>query len=207
MVGLYLVKAKHAILRWCDGKDKIGSRAEVVALQQEVARLAPAFPQELLPAGTVPIERLLEDVKLLSTAFSELRPADTATLISAGDSTAIEKRIRVTDEDITQLLTEETTSTEARMTLLVKKPDYLGQSKWDFKHGENALEARISDLDWLGQFQAGQIELKPGDALMAMVRSEVAFGFEGNVVETRHEIVEIIGVVPSAAGDQKDLLQ
>jgi hypothetical protein len=58
IVGQYLVLGKHAILRSLDDKDNIGSRAEIIELQQEIARLAPQPPQELLPAGTVPVERL-----------------------------------------------------------------------------------------------------------------------------------------------------
>lgn len=206
LVGQYLVRSKHAILRWLDGKDRIGSRMEVIELQEEIARLAPAAPRELLPAGTVPIERLLADVQLISIGVAELRPEDSASLISAIDVTPVEKRIRVTDDDITQLLTQETTSTEAPMTLLVKKPDYLGNSKWEFKHVDHALEARIADLEWLARFQNGQVDLKPGDALNAIVKSEIARGFEGNIVETRHEVLKVLAVVPSAAGEQETLL-
>jgi hypothetical protein len=206
LVGQYLVKSKHAILRWLDGKDKIGSRTEVLELQREIAQLAPAAPHELLPAGTVPIDRLLEDVQSISIGVSELRHEDSAILISAIDVTPVEKRIRVTDDDIAQLLTQETTSTEAPMTLLVKKPDYLGNSKWEFKHGDNAIEARIVDLEWLARFQSGQVDLKPGDALNAIVTSEMALGFEANLVEARHEIVKVLGVVPSDSGDQESLI-
>src|SRR5258705_3940036 len=45
LFGQYLVRGKHVILRWLDGRDKIASRAEVIELQQEIARLAPAAPQ------------------------------------------------------------------------------------------------------------------------------------------------------------------
>lgn len=206
LFGQYLVRGKHAMLRWLAGRDKVGSRADVIELQQEFARLAPPMPQELLPPGTVPIERLLLDLQLVSVAVAELRPEDSATLISAIDVTPVEKRIRITSEDVAQLLTEETTSATSPMTLLVKKPDYLGISKWEFKHGDHPLEARIADLDWLARFQSGQIELKPGDALQAIVKSEVARGFEGNIVETRHEVLKVLGVIPSAAGNQEPLV-
>lgn len=205
LVGQYLVRAKHAILRAIEGKDKISSRSELTELQQEIAGLAPAVPQELLPPGTVPIERLLVDMQLISIAVAELQPRDSATLASAIDVTPIEKRIRISDQDITQLLTQNTTSSQAPMTLLVKKPDYLGNSKWDFKSGDRSLEARILDLEWLAQFHAGQIDLKPGDALSAIVKSETAMGFDGNIVETRHEVLKILAVVPSVAGEQSSL--
>jgi hypothetical protein len=148
----------------------------------------------------------LIDIQLVSIAVSKLQTQDSATLVSSVDATEIEKRIRVTDEDIVQLLTQETTSTEAPMTLLVKKPDYLGNSKWEFKHGEHALDGRILDLEWLARFQSGQIELKPGDALQAVVKSATATGFDGTIVETRHEVLRVLGVVPSTPGEQDKLV-
>jgi hypothetical protein len=206
LVGQYLVRAKHAMLRKLEGKDKIASRAEVIELQDEIAALAPPIPQELLPPGKVPVERLLLDIQMISIAVTELRPEDSATLVSSVGATPIEKRIRVSDEDIVQLLTQDTTSTEAPMTLLVKKPDYLGHSKWEFKHGDRALEARILDIDWLATFQSGQIELKPGDALQAIVKSVTATGFDGEIVDTQHEVLKVLGVVPSTSAEQDKLM-
>jgi hypothetical protein len=205
LVGQYLVRAKHAMLRKLEDKDKISSRTEIIELQEEIAALAPPVPQELLPPGTVPPARLLADIQLISIAVSELRPEDSAALVSAVDATPIEKRIRVSNEDIVQLLTQETTSSEAPMMLLVKKPDYLGQSKWDFKHGDHALEARILDAEWLARFQDGQIDLKPGDALHPIVRSTTAIGFDGEIVETRHEVLKVLGVVKNVISGQDPL--
>lgn len=152
-----------------------------------------------------PREQLFEDVRLIAIAVAELRPEDSATLVSAIDETPIEKRIRLSSEEIAALLTEETTITQAPMNLLVKKPDYLGFSKWEFKHGDRPLEASIKDYEWLRRFQSGEIVLRAGDALRAIVKSEVARGFEGNIVETRHEIVTVLDVVPVAGGDQREL--
>lgn len=146
------------------------------------------------------------DMQLISIAVAELQSHDSATLASAIDVTPIEKRIRITDEDIAQLLTQDTTSSKAPMTLLVKKPDYLGNSKWDFKNGDRSLEARVVDLEWLARFQAGHIDLKPGDALKAIVKSEIATGFDGNIVETRHEVLKVLAVVPSGTGEQGGLV-
>ena len=159
-----------------------------------------------LPPGTIPIERLLVDIRLLSIGVAELRPEDSAALISAIDETPIETRVRITSEEITELLTQETTVTEAPMTLLVKKPDYLGYSRWEFRHGDHPLEAKISDLEWLARFQEGRVALKPGDALRAVVRTEVARGFEGNIVDERHEVLKVLDVVPTTSAEQDKLL-
>jgi hypothetical protein len=201
LVGQYLVKSKHTILRWLDGKDRVESRTEVLELQREIAQLAPSAI-ELLPAGTVPIDRLLQDVQLILIGVSELRPGDSAILISAIDATPIEQGLKITSDDIATLLTDEVTATQAEMTLLVKKPDYLGQSRWEFRHADGPLEARISGAHWLEQFQDGRVALKPGDALHAIVRTEIARGFEGSIVDTRHEVVKVLAVVPIAPGEQ-----
>jgi hypothetical protein len=40
---------------------------------------------------------------------------------------------------------ETVTFPAAQMILAVKKPDYLGDSKWDLRHGRRSIAAKIED--------------------------------------------------------------
>ncbi len=62
----------------------------------------------------------------------------------------------------------------AEMILAVKKPDYLGTSKWDLRHGKRTIQAKIEDEDWLRRFQNRQEDVRPGDALRCNVSIEQA---------------------------------
>lgn len=203
LVGQYLVRAKHAMLRWLDGRETIASRSELQDLQHAVARELPSPVAGHLQLPTAPpLARLLRDVQGMSEALHELGPGDTATLQGDGLTTAFNKGLELSSSRIEDLLTDETTVSESELRLLVKKPDYLGRSRWEFRYDQHVIEARIDDDDWLAAFRVGQVVLRPGDALQALVRSEVRSGFEGSVVSTRFTIVRVFRVVRGIQDEQ-----
>ena len=93
-----------------------------------------------------------------------------------------------------ELLTREVNSNESIMILKVRKPDYLGESKWEFVL-DRGFDAKIIDIDWLNRFQNRIEDVRPGDAIRANVRTEIRYGYEGEVVGVRHTIVKVIEVV------------
>jgi len=77
----------------------------------------------------------------------------------------------------------------------VKKPDYLGTSKWIFKHSGHPIDAKILDKEWLDQFQTKTVSVQPGDSLRAVVREETLYGYDNEIVGTNYEIVKVIAVI------------
>ena len=143
LIGQYLVRGKHQLLKWLDGRPKITTRAEVLGLQQELQALAPVeITDRLLPPAPIAIEGLLWDIEAVSRAVVELRPEDSAQFISRYEETRIETGLRITPDEIELLLTEEVVRSESELILLVKKPDYLGNSMWEFRLGESETSKR-----------------------------------------------------------------
>jgi hypothetical protein len=206
LVGQYLVRGKQILLGWLDGKPTIESRGEILGLRQALLAAAPDSVEALqLPAQPIPVARLLEDLRALSEGVAPLLPTDAADFEVGGETSRIETRFRISSEEIETLLTEQTLESTAEMVLLVKKPDYLGRSRWEFKLGEQAIEAKMLDEAWLELFRTGTIILKPGYALRATVKSEMAMGFEGAVVGTRYEVLRVLGVITPDALTQARL--
>lgn len=207
LVGQYLVRAKHKALRWLDRNPQITARAQVLELQRELMEDAPAIENNrlLLPAP-IPPSQLLEDVRALSEAMAELGPEDRATYEGEGETTKVTAPRELSSEQIETLLTEDVAVQEGEMILLIKKPDYLGNSRWEFRLEERIVEAKVLDEAWLGRFHAGKIPLRPGDALRAVVRAEAHRGFEGNVVSTKYFILLVREVVHEDRSRQGDLL-
>ena len=79
------------------------------------------------------------------------------------------------------------------MILKIKKPDYLGDSKWQFKHGKKTMEMKILDDAWLNRFRMKQVTIAPGDSLRAIVKSEVKYDFSNDVISEKHEILKMLG--------------
>lgn len=207
LVGQYLVRAKHSALRWLERNPQITARAQVLELQQELMRDVPAVEQnQLLLPAPIPPSQLLEDVRALADAMAELGPEDSVTYEAGGETTEVVAPRELTSEQIETLLTEDVAVQEGEMILLVKKADFLGNSKWEFRLDDRIIEAKVLDEAWLGRFHAGKVSLRPGDALRAQVRAEAHRGFEGNVVSTKYFVLLVRGVVHDDQMQQGDLL-
>ena len=204
--GQYLVRGKHVILRWLDGRRSIRDRQELVQLQQDLIALTPQPITQLLPPAPIPPARLLEGIKRIVDATEELRDTDTVRYVSPQEAeTALPRELRLTSEDVEQLLTQEVIRTESRLQLLIKKPDYLGNSRWEFRFDDRVIEGKVLDEPWLRSFRAGHVPLRPGDALDADVRAELYRGFEGQPVTTHYFIEHVHGVVHGQEVTQIDL--
>ena len=102
-------------------------------------------------------------------------------------------------------VTKETISSELTMILKIKKPDYLGDSQWQFKHGKNTMSVKILDENWLSQFRSRQITISPGDSLRATVRSESKYDSNYEVISEKYEVIQVIEVIQAEVNIQQKL--
>lgn len=193
-VGAYLVKAKYAVIRWTEQED---APAQLPALRQEIQRIASEtdvrhFPDYLppSPAALVNAMRDIQGVK------ERLIDGDRATMITPTGEIEMNLSIRWPIEDIEALAVARTIEQpEARMILAVKKPDYLGTSKWELRHGKRTVQAKIEDDVWLRRFQNRQIDVRPGDALQCIVRIEHLYGHDNELLSERYTITGVEAVL------------
>ena len=81
---------------------------------------------------------------------------------------------------------ETVTFPAAQMILAVKKPDYLGDGKWDLRHGRRAISARIEDGAWLRRFQSREVDVRPGNSLRCEVRIGNLYGYDNELLTERY---------------------
>ena len=93
------------------------------------------------------------------------------------------------------------------MILKVKKPDFLGNSQWDFKFDNRTITARILDEKWLEDFRNGVFLIQPNDAILAKVIIEVHYGFDNDVVSTTYKIVSVDEVIHPKTPRQNNLFE
>jgi hypothetical protein len=203
LVGQYLVKAKHALLEWLEKHDTVSAYSDLDALEDELLQLAGATDVLHIPAYTpVPRKALLEDLKEVGDATRELNPRDRVSYESPVGETPIRPGFHITSEEIEDLLTAETHSGTGELILLVKKPDYLGSSMWEFRLDGRLIEARMLDEDWLAAFRARRVDIRPGDGLRATVQVDLKRGADGSIVALKysvlqvHDILENVGNLP-----------
>lgn len=206
-VGRYLVKAKYIVLKFMEDKTKITTREEIQQLEKHLLKSAEETDIIHFPSY-VPIQRrnLLPNIEKLTKALSHLTENDKAIYISAEGETIMNAEFRFIPEEIEELLTQKTLTSQSDMILKVKKPDYLGESQWEFRHGTHPIFAKILDSNWLVTFQSREYDVRPGDSLRAIVETQVKYGFDNEVVATHYYIIKVNEIIRMPPMDQLGLL-
>ncbi len=129
-VGKYLVRAKYAILRWAD--DESPSK-NLPALAREIQGIATETDIKHLPDYQPPTPTaLLNALRDFQGVKERLSAGDRAIYISPDESPIeLNLSVKLDVESIEAMAVKETLQFPiAPMILAVKKPDYLGDSKW-----------------------------------------------------------------------------
>ncbi len=187
-VGNYLVKAKYMMLRWIDNDT---DPRDLNFLANEIQELAKnSDVRHIGDYPPVKPEALVNAIKEFENVKGHLVEGDEASMILPDEEPAhFDLSIRLDVEGIEALAVRETqTHMVPSMVLVVKRPDYLGSSMWDFRHGKKSLSASMEDVEWLQEFQARNVDIKPGDALRCSVRMEISYGHDNEVVKERHYV-------------------
>lgn len=204
IIGHFLVIAKHKILDWCEERTTIDNYAEVKKLGNDIKNLAQETDIKLLPAyGQIDTPNLLSGIAKIRDAVSPLDANDKATFSSPNRTSKFNPNLIVTDAIIKEIVTKTTLTNKGEKIIKVKKPDYLGSSKWTFKYGNSTIEAKINHHEWLGKFQSGKILLTPGDSLRVTLYEAVMYGFDNEVVHTDYEVLTVHEVVYGPSDDRQ----
>jgi hypothetical protein len=140
---------------------------------------------------------LLEAARDFEAVKNQLSPGDKAFYLPRdSDPLELNLSVRWDLEDIEAMAVKETvTFPAAPMILAVRKPDYLGDSKWDLRLGKRAISAKIEDAAWLRRFQSREVDVRPGDALRCEVRIEHLYGHDNELLSERYTIGRVIEVL------------
>lgn len=206
VIGHFLVAAKHKILDWCGERTEIVNLEEVKQLQSDIHKLAEQSDVKLLPAyAPIAIPTLLADITAVHQSLSYLAANDEAMLSSTEGQSKFNAEFEVSQAMVQELVTREKIAAKGERIVKIKKPDYLGTSKWEFKYAGRAIEAKILHKEWLQRFQTNQVSLNPGDSLRVILNEEVSYGYDSEIVQTDYEVVEVIEVLPGFRAIQTPL--
>ena len=197
LIGHYLVKCKYIILELMNGEP---DGTSIISIRTEIQKAASETDVRHLPAYAEPRPSdILKGIKDFQSVKDRLLDGDRA-YIEAPNMARLNFNLTARwDIDTIQELstTQRQVSTSDNMTLIVKKPDYLGDSKWDLRHGDRSISVKIEDMAWLRSFQDREVNILPGDALRCKVRTETAYGLDNEVLSENFYIEEVREVVRS----------
>lgn len=195
-VGAYLVKGKRKMVQFLDDRSTIKKAAEIYELQGLLGEAAGEAGLTLISLNSpIPAPRVAEDLRLLSDATRPLISSDKAQFVTDEGPVLINTSFRVTAEAIEEILTKESITNHLEMILMLKKPDFLGESMWDFRHEGRRIPAKVMGTGWLEDFRRGAIAFHSGDALRAWVEIETNYGSDREVLGVHYRILNVLEVI------------
>lgn len=101
---------------------------------------------------------------------------------------------KINIEDVERALTTEEINSESIIYYKIKRPDFLGDSQWEFKHGTKTLKVKILHENWLEDFHKGNIIVVPGDSLKVKIKQNFKYNKNGYLISEKTEIIEVIEI-------------
>lgn len=207
LVGSYLVRGKYKIIKFLEDKEKIDNRQQIEELRESLVHLAEESDIKRLPFYTPISEaRLIKNVQSLGNSLLPLLQKDVVKFSGNGEIVVINKDFIVSPDAIEEILTERVLTGQYEVFLKVKKPDYLGQSMWEFKYEGKLIQAKIHDVNWLERFQKKAVLLGPGDSIRAFVEVRVSYDKYGEVITSHYTILNVKEIVPIPKSFQQSFL-
>lgn len=163
---------------------------------QQINALAQETNVLVLPAY-IPIKALdlANESKKITESLKTLESGDSVTFQSNEGDVAVPLEIVITQDDITNLFSERSISNEVERILMVRRPDFLGETKWDFRFEKRSLSAKVADTAWLAEFHAAKVDVRPGDALRVKIKETTAYDKRGEVIKEEIEVVKVLEII------------
>jgi len=206
VLGHFLLKSKYKILKWTEEKDSIESIEEIKGLEGELLALAEETGVKSLPAyAPIKTDKLLSHINAINNSLRPLSKEEKVSFISTEGESTINGNLKISKGIIVELLTSEMIETNSIRVLKIKKPDFLGKSKWIFRYQGHQIEAKISDSMWLNSYQGRQKDLLPGDSIKVNLNEKVSYGHNGDVVHMEYEVTDVMNVIKTPKIVQNDI--
>jgi hypothetical protein len=205
--GKYLTDARYLMLKFLDdNKSDINNSSKLIQLQNDIFELSNTDKNIVLPVfNKISTNDLLENIDGINKAASNLCSTDKMRFNFDNKTVSAEFNEKFSLETFEDILTANNFVTENEMILKVKKPDYLGDSKWEFRHGKNSIPAKITDIEWLKKFQNREIDIRPKDAIKCKVKITTKYDSDNEPITTIYEINKVIEVINDTVFVQENM--
>jgi hypothetical protein len=200
-VGHYLLKAKYVILKFCD--DENAGQKGLQEITNELQNLARETDARHLP-DYAPVHqgRLVAAMDQIQDAKRSLGPNDKLIIDIDDKSYSVDLAQTWEPSEVIHVANTKETHSEGEVILTIRRPDLLGSTMWQFRHGRSSVSAPINDEKWLRDFHDHKIPIYSGDALRSRVRFTYIYDDKGTLIESKIEIIEVLEVIRGGGGDQ-----
>ncbi len=205
-VGAVLLKAKYRAMKYLDEKESKEESKRLLGLRNDLQKLVESAPvRHIAIPAKIELAELVKPLDRIQEGKANLSAGDR--LIFKSAEFEYESNIEITkkpSEYIAEAEGSEASGT-MRMRLLIRRPDYLGETKWEFRHGKDTIAASILDREWMKRFKTGSITIAAGSALDCTVNYVHVYDKNGILLSVKHEIVEVFKVISPTHGPDEAL--
>lgn len=194
-ISIFLDKCTQIVIEFLQGKETITNDSEIDNLENEIEQEAIKL-EEFPNVFSLDKHRLLKGLSSIGKATNELHDEDTAYIELNSGSYSINKEFNFSDTEVKNLLSVKREENIFDVILIIKKADFLGNSMWDFVMPNKAvIPAKMLDHDWINKFRHRDVTILPGDRLKCKVKSIISYDKRGNVIEEKHEVLNVIQII------------
>ncbi|GEM_PF-1892288 len=207
-IGVYLVKAKYKVIEFLDDIKRREDKRRREQLKEDLQALAREVPSSAMFPGQIDLPALEKPMNDIQLAKSRLQNGEKVTIKGEDHpevqvDTAFAEKIDLSDKEPE---VSDDDGGYAEMLLLIRKPDLIGKSKWEFKHGKQTINATINDTEWMAGFHRGEEKgIVPGTEMRARVHLTYQRNADGALSGVEHEVEKVLGIVPPSASTQRAL--
>jgi hypothetical protein len=208
LAGHYLNEARLIAIKWCDKHPKKQTIEDVKQLQEEIVQVASDSGLAAIPAFKTPdAVQLLTSMEQMSRSQDRLSEEEKIEFIAFEGRSILSKDFELDAALRESLVVAEVVQSVTTMILKIKRPDLLGEARWEFKHGNESISAKIEDLDWLSRNHRRDptAQVMAGDALKVTVVVAVTYDTNRNVIDKNYRITSVLEIVPPDSTEQNDL--
>lgn len=205
--GNYLCKAKYLFIKFLEEPQNLKNPDKLSSLREDIFQLSNEADNRILPVyGKINTSDLVKNIYDINTSFGMLTNKDKIKFKIEDKEITAKYNEEFCLEKFEELLTANELVTSQMLILKVKKPDYLGESKWELRHGTTPIPAKISDIDWLKKFQNREIDIRPKDSLKCEVQITTNYDEDSELISTKYIITKVYDVIPFASYAQSKII-
>lgn len=206
IIGHFLLKTKYKLMDWLRDKEKMPSIEDIKKLQKFINKEIELATINEIRTTPISLQEIVNIIYDVTNSTIPLNPRDEAIFeLNNKEKVIINRTFTLSKEERDSFLIKTTKTTQVKMALKIKKPDYLGSSKWDLKTNDETISVRIEDLSWLNSFQKREIDIRPGDSMIANVEVKVQYGYENEVISNEYTVKKVISITQTSLPKQGSL--
>jgi hypothetical protein len=194
-IGPALVKGKHLAIEALNRDEKDAPKA-IEDLRRQLNQIVQDTDVKLLPAYA-PIHEgnLVSSLDKIQDAKRTLGGKDELVIETDGKTYRVDLARTWEPADVVPVSGTTEKTSEGTVILTIRKPDLIGEARWQFSHGIANVYATIEDERWLKRFHDGRIALHSGDALRCRVRFTYIFDETGKMIEQKTDVIKVLGIL------------